>query len=237
MKSYSAIGKLIHKIIFTNRCIRCGSVIELKDSICEECSSLDKIRSPFCEYCGESKDDCTCKKHKNEYKQIVAPYYYDGTIVRAVHNLKDNSLTYLADNMAYEMSGVISEIYKDIKFDYINFVPLRTLHKRHRGFNQSELIANDLSKILGVECASLIKKVRYTGVQHRKSRRQRKTALFGAFDVVKDCRSAVKGKTILLIDDVKTTGSTLNECAKMLNIYDARAVYCATFAITKKEKG
>ena len=78
----------------------------------------------------------------------------------------------------------------------------------------------------------MLYKKRYTGVQHKKSATKRKADLFGAFDVREDFADAVEGKTILLIDDIKTTGATLNECAKMLKLYGAEEVDVCTFAIT-----
>ncbi|MCD7796675.1 MAG: hypothetical protein LUG95_03415 [Clostridiales bacterium] len=84
----------------------------------------------------------------------------------------------------------------------------------------------------------LLVKVEHTKPQKKLSARRRKVNLYGAFDVID--KEYVEGKTILLIDDVKTTGSTLNECTKMLKIYGAKAVYCATLAIvepkSKKDK-
>ena len=81
-----------------------------------------------------------------------------------------------------------------------------------------------------------LKKSRYTGVQHYKSFENRTAQIYGSYDVKDSAKSKIIDKNILLIDDVKTTGSTLNECAKMLKIYGAKSVHCATLALTKKEK-
>lgn len=232
----SKVIQIIKKIVFTNRCKICGSVIELDAQLCDDCANLKQIELPRCMLCGESKADCACKKHKNEYKQIVAPYYYEDTIISAVHNLKDNNMPFLAENMADAVCSCVQKELTDVEFDFITYVPLRKLRERRRGFNQSALIAQGVSKITGIPLKCLLKKVRYTGVQHHKSRRKRKSAVFGAFDVCDKYKSTLEGKNILLIDDVKTTGSTLNECAKMLKIYGAQSVYCAAFAITKTKK-
>ena len=142
----------------------------------------------------------------------------------------------LADNMAREMYSVIQKEYSDIEFDCITFVPLRKLRQTKRGFNQSRLIAQSLAKLMNVDVIELLSKVRYTGVQHHKSAQERRADVFGSYDVVDEYKYKLDGKTILLIDDVKTTGSTLGECAKMLKIYGAKAVYASTFAVTKKRK-
>lgn len=221
-------------VLFTRRCEICGEVTEFNQELCDDCKSLEQIASPRCEFCGYSKEDCICKKHKNEYKQIVAPYYYKDSVARAVNNFKNHDMPFLSKRLALEMTDVINDCYGEICFDVVTYVPLRKFKKLKRGYNQSELLAKGISQSLGVKCLPLIKKVRYTGVQHFKTARERKAAVFGAYDIDKKYKSALEGKTVLLIDDIKTTGSTLNECAKMLNIYGAKAVYACTFALTKQ---
>ncbi len=231
---FSAIKKIFSAVI-PNRCKVCGNVIELDESLCDECKKLKMIRSPRCKYCGYEKSDCRCNKHKNEYKQIAAPFYYESNVIIGVHNFKENGMPFLAKGYAEYMLSAIKECYAGTDFDLITFVPLRRVKKHIRGFNQSELIAGHLSANMNVPCADMLDKVRYTGVQHKKSAKQRKIAAFGAYDVKKKYKDKLDGKVILLIDDVKTTGSTLNECAKMLKIYGAKAVYASAFAIAKLE--
>ncbi|MCH5320782.1 MAG: ComF family protein [Eubacterium sp.] len=231
----SALSAL-SKAIFPNRCELCGEVIELDETVCSDCKNPPIIKAPLCEFCGASKDECNCKKHKNEYKQIVAPYYYKDTLVPAIHRFKNGDMPFLANKLGDDIAKCISEHYSDLAFDMITFVPLRNFHERKRGFNQSELLANRVSKHINAPVISLLKKVRYTGVQHHKSAMERKADIFGAYDVADDYKNGLDGKTILLIDDVKTTGATLNECAKMLKIYGVKAVYCSAVAITNNEK-
>lgn len=236
MNELKSALKRFSDFLFCRRCTICGDVVEIDCDLCDECKALKKIENPRCMHCGCSKNDCTCKNRKNEYKQIIAVYYYKDSIVRAVSNFKNNDMPFLADNMADEIYSLIVQDYGDINFDYITYVPLRRLHQAKRGFNQSQLIADRLSKRMSVKIVSLLKKIRYTGVQHHKSARERSADVFGAYDVVDKYKYKLDGKTILLIDDVKTTGSTLSECAKMLKIYGAENVYAAAFAVTKKEK-
>lgn len=226
----------LSKALFPNRCELCGEVIELSQRTCNCCENPPIIKAPLCEYCGASKEVCCCKKHKNEYKQIVAPYYYEDSIVTAVHRMKNNDMSFLVKRLGSDVADCISDNYSDILFDMITFVPLRQFQERKRGFNQSELLANEISDKINIPVVSLLQKVRYTGVQHHKSARERKADIFGAYDVIDEYKTELDGKTILLIDDVKTTGSTLSECAKMLKIYGAKAVYCASIAVTNRVK-
>lgn len=228
--------KQFSEFLFCSRCQICGEVVEIGCDLCDECRIIKKIEYPKCMQCGCSKADCVCNNKKNEYKMLTAVYYYKGSIVRAVSNFKNNDMPFLAENMAQDIYLTVSQEYNGIEFDFITYVPLRKLHQAKRGYNQSKLIAEKLSQLMGCKAINLLSKIRYTGVQHHKTSRERRADVFGAYDVSDDYKTKLSGKTILLIDDVKTTGSTLNECAKMLRIYGAECVYAASFAVTEKKK-
>lgn len=215
--------------LFTRRCRICGEVVELDSDFCEKCDRVERIALPRCDYCGASKDCCNCKKHKNEYKRIIAPFYYEDSIENAVNRCKSSNMPFLAKEFARQISISCKEEYCDIHFDCITFVPMTGFDSFKRGFNQSQLIAKELSSLICVDSVKLLKKIRRTKPQKTQRARQRKVNVYGAFDLID--KDFVKDKTILLVDDVKTTGSTLNECAKMLKIYGAKDVYCAVFAL------
>ncbi|MDE5985444.1 MAG: ComF family protein [Eubacterium sp.] len=228
-----ALSKIL-KVLFPNRCSICGEVIELDTQLCDNCTELPVIEPPLCEFCGSSKEACNCKKRKNEFKQIAAPYYYTDSIVIAIHRFKNSDMPFLAKRLGEDVAKCVIGNYGNIDFDMITFVPLRHFRECKRGYNQSELLADIVSDKINVEVFNLLVKVRYTGVQHHKKAAQRAADVFGSYDVIDEYKNQLDGKTILLIDDVKTTGSTLNECAKMLKIYGANSVYCAAVAVTKK---
>lgn len=232
MNIFKSAVNSFSKALFPNRCQLCGEVIELGRTVCHSCENPPVIKPPLCEYCGASKADCFCKKHKNEYKRIVAPYYYKECIVTSVHRFKNSDMPFLVNRLGNDVYNCIKDNYSDIGFDAAAYVPLRDFHERVRGFNQSELLAEYVAEKMNITVLPLLVKVRYTGVQHRKTAAQRKADVFGSYDVADEYKTKLDGKTILLIDDVKTTGSTLGECAKMLKIYGAKAVYCAAVAIT-----
>lgn len=89
-------------------------------------------------------------------------------------------------------------------------------------------------RINGEICLKSLNKIRETETQRGASAKERRVNLFGAFDLVDGFD--IDGKTVLLVDDVKTTGSTLNECSEILKAYGAKAVYCSVFAVTKRKK-
>ena len=108
-------------------------------------------------------------------------------------------------------------------------VPLGRRRRRKRGYNQAELLARRVAGALHIPYADLLEKVRNNPAQRKQNARSRRVNVYGAYAVIDD--SALWDKTVLLIDDVKTTGATLNECAKMLRMHGAKAVYAATVAI------
>lgn len=222
--------------VFPRRCRLCGQVVEIDRPICEECEHNEKIDGELCLKCGCLKSDCCCGKSdkKPSYKAVVAPFYYSKGIKRGMHRLKFFGYKELAPNIAREMAESVSREYSDIHFDYVTFVPMTKRKLRKRGYNQAELLASATAKIINADCLQLLDKIRETESQRSNSAKARKTNLYGAFDLHEG--ADVKGKTILLVDDVKTTGSTLNECSEVLKAYGASGVYACVGAITKLEK-
>ena len=230
------IREAVHKLsyaVFPKRCALCGEVICLDEELCEECRKLERITGELCNKCGNPKDECACDKRAKtpEFKRVVAPYYYDGSIVAGSNRFKDFGFPELAPKMGEEIFFQIEEQYEGIEFDCITYVPLTKKKLLKRGYNQSELLAREVAGHMQLPCIELLAKIRETPPQKTRSARQRKINLRGSFDLVDGLR--IEGKTFLLIDDIKTTGSTLNECAYVLNAYGAKAVYAAAFCMTK----
>ena len=139
-----------------------------------------------------------------------------------------------ANGMADEMAKTIKKQYNHINFDAITYVPLSKSRERARGYNQSKLIAEKLSKTLNVPLEDTFYKAYENPPQRNQSARQRRATVFGAFDVNENINPV--GKTYLIVDDVKTTGATLSECAAVLDSYGATATYATVFAIRKANK-
>jgi len=119
--------------------------------------------------------------------------------------------------------------YKEISFDLIMPVPLHWMRLRYREFNQSELLATALGGTVGVDVElEALCRIRRTPPQAQQSRDKRYSNVRGAFDVV--VPEAVHGKSILMVDDVYTTGTTVNECARVLKLAGASRVYILTIA-------
>lgn len=227
--------KQLSYVLFPRRCAICGEVVAVREKYCSDCRKAKRISGEICLKCAHSKADCVCSKKdkKPAFNGVVAPYYFRDSIAKAVHRFKFYGYTELAGNMAHEMSVKVKDNFADVNFDFVTFVPLSKKRFRKRGYNQAELLAQNISAELGVPCLKSLDKIRETETQRGASAKERRINLFGAFDLANGVD--VADKTVLLVDDVKTTGSTLNECSEILKAYGASAVYCAVFAVTKRK--
>jgi len=231
MSNGSDIFDFISCIFYPNRCVFCDSLLPPSENICEECyDTLPFVKGEICYRCGLKKEECVCKKQGGFYDGIVSVFYYKDSVKNAIRNFKFHGNKYAYRKLAPLMAECFKERYADIHFDCIAYVPMERKRKRKRGYNQSELLAKELSDILKIPCAdNLILKIFPTELQHECTELERKGNLLGAFDINKDFD--INGKTVLLVDDVKTSGATLNECGKMLFLYGAERVFCLTAAV------
>lgn len=223
---------------FTNRCPYCDEILDKDEILCKECSeNLPVIKGEKCKYCGAEKSRCACKKHKLSYDGITAPFYYEDCVKKCVVRLKFSGKIVLGSILAKDMAKAVKEDFGEKNFDFICFVPFTNWQKIKRKYNQSEILAENLAKELNIPLCNIMVKFFETSAQHKMNSRARKGNVFGVYDVKNGIN--VKGKTILLVDDVKTSGSTLDDCAAILKIRGASEVYCVTAAIAgfkKKEE-
>ena len=165
---------------------------------------------------------------------VTAPFYYEDGIETGILRLKLGGKPFLANHFAKDMAEFVCKDFKSVRFDYITFVPLTPFQKQNRAYNQSEVLANELGKRLNLPVKTVLEKLFENDTQHRASQNRRIGNVLGVYDVVEN--ADVKDKIILLVDDIKTTGATLNECAKILKIRGAHKVYGVTVAMTGKYK-
>lgn len=208
-------------------------------SLCKNCyEKLDKIEGNVCKFCGEKLSGIVvvcdrCKTAKYNFEKNTSFAYYDDVAGRIVKRFKYSSKKYYAEHIAKLMCEK-AEVFEGI--DYITFVPVGNKRKRERGFNQAEEIAKEISKIVGIETVELLEKVGSEKHQAGLSQKERMENLSGTIVLKDGNEEFLKGKKILVIDDVFTTGSTLSECAKVLLSKRAarpKSVLTYTFAKTK----
>lgn len=136
----------------------------------------------------------------------------------------------LAIPMGLWMADVVRKHYPSIRFTVVTYVPLHPEHLRMRGFNQSERLAAVIGKKLRVPVAPLLERIQPTRSQSKRNRQERLNALENAFLFREGGFRDLIRETVLLVDDVYTTGATVRACAKPLRMAGAKKIYSITFA-------
>lgn len=226
-------SKAVKRVFFPHHCYLCGEVIYPHQSVCGDCvHHRPYIYPPICERCGRSKEDCRCGKRHRAFDRCVSPFYHKGVAAQGIYSLKSHGYQDTVEGFAEEMAEVVRREYGGIPFACVTAVPLHKREWRERGFNQAERLGQAVAKRLGLPYATTLTKITLTAPQKELKAVHRSGNLLGVFDVCAD----VSDKIILLVDDVITTGATLDECAKMLKIFGAAEVYGVTAAATVLSK-
>ncbi len=205
------LKKRLLALLYPVRCPICGKVIFPHEDFCNEC------RKDLPKYCGNF--------NIKGAESFIAPFEYNAKIAPAILLMKNG----IRGNAPYALGLAAAEHIKNHgihrQSDMIIPTPLHPADKRKRGFNQSELIAKEIGRILNINvCTKCVEKVRITRPQKLLSKNERKNNLKDAFAV--KAPEIIREKRILLIDDVCTTGSTLAELTRVLRQNGAAAVYC-----------
>ena len=211
-------------LIFPKRCACCDRVIERYQNVCEECSTKLEKNKKICVKCGSDKRYCICKFRTYHFKGCVGPFDKNDETMQVIHHFKDDDNCDVADFLAEEMMPTINEYYSDVKFDGVCAVPSHWTKKFYKGYNHSELLANKIAYSMNLNYYNNLYKKRKTQIQHKLKPLER-------YENVKDaygCKPLYGCKNILLIDDIKTTGATLDECSRQIMFAGAENVYCAT---------
>lgn len=201
---------------YPNRCPFCGDVLQPLNTCCDRCRQKIKIQTG--KYFIGNRWLCT------------SPFRYIGLPKQAVLKLKFNSCGQISSSMAKYMTDAIKESFSDYSFDVVTFVPMHKKRKRKSLYNHSKLLALEIAKNLSLPMKNLLIKAEYSKPQHKLSGNERLKNIKGTFRVNDKAVDFIKGKTILLCDDVLTTGSTLSECCRILEKAGAKDIFCVTFA-------
>lgn len=219
-------------------CILCNVPIDRYEgySICLDCKSkLKFIEEKACKKCGKPLDELyiidkcpECVHSLYFYTRAISCIEYDDLSKKIIYDLKYHKKRYISYHIAEMICDRLIEcnIYD---FDVIMPVPLHKARERERTFNQAGIISKYIGKMTRtyVNNRNLIR-VKNTITQNKLTREERRENLEGAFEVLD--KDKVKGKNILLIDDVFTTGLTANQCSRVLSENGAVNVYIATLA-------
>lgn len=217
-------------------CDVCGEELTAKTRyrLCGDCSGkLPRVGEHICLVCGapstDEADYCIrCQQNESTFSKNRSPLVYDAIARDMVHMLKFGGKKYIAKTLGAMMCDEF--LRRGIEADIAVFVPMTQDEEKGRGFNQSELLAREVGERLNMPVLPALVKTRETAAQKRLTGKEREENLKGVFACVFD---EVKGRRILLIDDVFTTGATANACARALLKGGARDVCVLTAAVTK----
>ena len=217
------------------KCIVCGIDIpkEKRFPVCSKwCVENNDI---YCLTCGRnvvaSGQYClSCKDNKWNFAKARAPFVFKGEVKRLIHRLKYGNCKYLARELSVYLADAYFE--HSLMSDIISFVPMHSKKQKRRGYNQAEELARCLSQTVGCSCEKLLVKTVFAKSNAGQNSEQRLAAVKDTFSVAESEGKAVeiKNKRILLVDDVFTTGATVNECARVLLSAGAAEVNVLTLA-------
>jgi len=224
-------GQLQEKIIdffFPRRCVGCGKIGDLLCAGCRQ--KMPRLLPPFCQKCGKPESSVLCPNcwgQHTDINGIRSVFRFEGTVRRAIHDLKYRNLK----SIAVCLSSLMADYLRDNPVDgeLLVPVPLHPRRLRERGYNQSSLLAEKLSELTalpvleGYLCRlkDSLPQARTTTVEER---RRNVEKAFSCGD------EKLQGKTFILVDDVCTSGATLESCAAALKSAGAVSVWGFTLA-------
>jgi ComF family protein len=217
-------------IFYPRKCISCRILLSIGGNrwLCPDCTSdfvsVIKNNEYCCKVCGrpiEYGEKCTfCNCEKIYYDRGMCLYEYEGSVRDAVIRFKMYDRPDYAEFFGDEMFKFFVENNMKKEYDYVTAVPMHISGIKKRGYNQSELLAKRFAKNAGLEYMNLLSKPKNIKPQHTLKRDERRKNVKNAFNSLCD----LSGKSVLLIDDIITTGSTVNECCRILKKAGAKNV-------------
>ena len=215
-------------LFYPRRCVGCSR--RSSDVLCRSCfEALPEITPPLCGRCGlptafEVYGCDGCRTIELAFDGARAPLRYEGVGKKAVHALKYGGYRPVVGRL---MAPLMTGCLEGERFDAVVPVPLHRARLAKRGFNQAELMGRAVADRLGAPLLGKLRAVRGTRDQVELTAASRRENVAGAFEA----RGPVAG-SVLLVDDVMTTGATLNECARVLKATGAREVRALTLCRT-----
>ncbi len=231
------IAKNLSNLLYPLHCAACKNALDALNSsgLCSYCENrIKRNPKPYCSLCGRSIQSCgrlcaECERYGFAFDRAWSACLYEGALKELIHLFKYKGRLNLSGILCGKVIAFIKDNREIIDgIDTITFVPLYNAWLNQREYNQSGILAAAISREFGVNISKALEKKHKTRRQNELSKEERSTNLLGLFRV-KDA-SAFPGARVLLIDDVMTTGATLNECAKCLKSAGAAEVRCLTLA-------
>ncbi len=231
-------GEALLSLLFPPHCASCGSITAAGVHLCADCAGKARtIEAPFCRTCSQPFDGAitseftcaNCADRKFHFDCAAARYLSRGVVREFIHRFKYDRHFYLRHPLAAWAADALDDTrLRGTPIDALVPVPLHPTRQREREFNQAEEIARLLSRRAGIPLLPALRRIRYTTTQTRLDRHERMENLRNAFRVRHSPR--VQSRHLVLVDDVFTTGATVDECARVLRQAGAASVRVVTVA-------
>lgn len=234
-----AIAELLLDVVYPRRCPICHDIVQPKgELVCCSCAGkIQPIQEPYCKKCGkpiekEEREYCAdCARREHIFEEAAGIFIYDQTMQKSLMKCKYGGRREYLDYYGQMMARHGAKFLKRWQPQAIVPIPLHKTRMCLRGFNQSAELAHALGRELGIPVQEhMLEKNRKTRPQKELEENQRRRNLLGAFSLGKDFHPL---RRIVLVDDVYTTGSTVDEAAKCLKKAGAGKIYVLTLCTGK----
>lgn len=221
-KRHGSFFSLLIHMLFPPHCVFCNEVTYPGCPVCATCAREVQRVHKFSRL-NESAD--------GKVVWCVAPYLYEGKVRDSILRFKFYGCREHAPVYAKGICEELAEQKFLSRMDIVTAVPLSKRRMRTRGYNQSALVAKEAAQLLELPYRDILEKYKENRIQHELDRRNRAKNVRGVYRILPG--EEITGKQILLIDDIMTTGATLQECAEVLLRHGAASVLCAVIAVVQ----
>ncbi|WP_143076531.1 ComF family protein [Peptostreptococcus sp. D1] len=263
MKFYDLVDYILNIILPENlNCFLCDLPISKNNSysICKGCFCKLSYIGDGCRICGkpiksdnseylsgfsddreydEIQQGCDfCRKKSFLFDKNISILEYNEASSKIVFKYKYGKKTFLARVISDMMCDILDKKHSDVltNADFVTFVPLSKVRMKERGFNQSEKLAKYICERYSLEAVELIKRVKNTKKLYGLNSSDRKKVLRSAFEINPEYRNRLNGKKVIIIDDIFTSGSTINEISKILRLNGVFEIVSITFLTGEYKK-
>ncbi len=231
---WSAFVEKVSDWVYPRVCPGCDQVSDRPGRhLCWDCfSRLELHAGSRCEVCGNPAEGKVahafvcglCKDLHPAFAKARAAGHFSGVLRDQIHQFKYGQALWLKHDLTDLLQGCLTAHFQPGAVDVVIPVPLHPVRLRERSYNQAALLSQELARRIDRRCDLLsLVRTRKTQTQTHLDAVHRRINILGAFDVVRP--EWVAGRCVLLVDDVMTTGATLNECARALKKAGARVVW------------
>lgn len=205
------------ELLFPPKCIICQKILTGRETICPECARSLPVATG------------AQVKHKVEFTEgCYAPFFYEEPLRSAFLRYKFSGREHYATSFGKWMADCLTG-QEQTKFDFVTFAPLSRLRRWRRGYDQAELLANEIAAQLNLPLLPTLTKAYRRPLSRLEGERSIRSArIMGAYSLRKG--ADVREKRILLVDDITTSGATLSECAQVLKCAGVSEITCVTLA-------